>query len=102
MAAAVEPTLTPAPTREYAGTLSINLLALINQVPAALTNYFITQSSNIPLIGDKFNLTPLIESILILDPIREIKTGATVGKPLDRPPNLRGLNALAKLTKPER
>ena len=32
----------------------------------------------------------------------EVKTGATVGEPLDRPPNLRGLNALAKPIKPER
>ena len=30
MATAVEPTLTPAPTREHVGTLLINLLALIN------------------------------------------------------------------------
>ena len=31
----------------------------------------------------------------------EIKIGATVGKPLDRPPNFQGLNTLAKLIKPE-
>ena len=31
----------------------------------------------------------------------EIKTGATVGEPLDRPLNFRGLNALAKPVKPE-
>ena len=32
----------------------------------------------------------------------EIEIGATVGKPLDRPPNLRGLNTLVKPIKPER
>ena len=32
----------------------------------------------------------------------EIKTGITVGKPSDRPLNLRNLNALAKPVKPER
>ena len=31
----------------------------------------------------------------------EVEMGATVGKPLDRPPNLQGLNALAKPIKPE-
>ena len=32
----------------------------------------------------------------------EVKMGTTVGESLDRLPNLRGLNALAKLIKPER
>ena len=42
VAVAVKPILTPAPTQKHAGTLSINLLVSINQVPAALTDYFIT------------------------------------------------------------
>ena len=103
VAAAMELTLTPALTQEYTGILSINLLVLVNQVPATLTDYFITQLSNIPLIKDKFDLTLLIKLILIiLNPMGEIKTGATVGEPLDRPLNLQGLNALAKPVKPER
>ena len=72
-------------------------------MPAAFTDYFITQLSNIPLIRDKFNLTLLIELILIIsDLMGEIKISAAVGKPLDRPLNFRGLNALAKFIKPER
>ena len=64
---------------------------------------FITQLSNIPSIGDKFNLTPSIELVLVIsDPMGEIETGATVGEPLDRPLNLQGLNTLAKPAKPER
>ena len=103
MAAAIEPIPTPALTREHAGILLINLLASINQVPAAPTDYFITQSSNIPLIKDEFDLTPSIESVLVIsNPMGEIETSATVGEPSDRPLNLRGLNALTKPAKPER
>ena len=42
VAAAVEPIPTPALTQEHAGILLINLLALINQVPAAFTDCFTT------------------------------------------------------------
>ena len=44
-----------------------------------------------------------IELILIIpDPIGEIKIGATIGKPSDRPPKLRGLITLAKSIKLKR
>ena len=39
---AVELNLTPALIQEYTGTFLINLLALVNQVPAILTDCFIT------------------------------------------------------------
>ena len=82
--------------------LSISLLVSVNQVPATFTDYFTAQSSNIPLIGNEFNLTLSIKLILIIsDLMGEIEIGATVGKPLDRPLNLQGLNALAKFIKPE-
>ena len=42
MAAAVELILTPALTQEYTGTLLINLLILVNQIPTTLIDYFIT------------------------------------------------------------
>ena len=72
-------------------------------MPTALTDNFIAQSFNILLIGDEFHLILLIELVLIIsNPIGEIETNATVSKPLDRPLNLRGLNTLAKLVKPER
>ena len=102
VATAVELILTPVLTQERVGTFLISLLVLINQVPAAPTDYFAAQSSNIPLIGDKFDLTLSIESILIiLNLIRQIKIDAIVGKPLDCPPNLRSLNVLIKFIKPE-
>ena len=102
MAAAVELNLTPALIQKYTGTLLINLLTLINQVPATFTDYFITQLSDIPLIRNEFDLTPSIKLILVIsDLIREIETGVIMGKPLDRPLNLQGLNTLAKPIKPE-
>ena len=102
MAATVKPILTPALTQEYAGMFLINLLASVNQIPAAPTDYFVTQLSDIPLIRDKFNLTPSIELILVIsNPMGEVKIGATVVKPLNRPLNLWNLNTLAKFIKPE-
>ena len=42
MATAMELSLIPALIQEYTGKLLLNLLISINEVPAALTDYFIT------------------------------------------------------------